>query len=182
MWLSVPFFTPTKNIEFTIKIYEAWPNEAEVEIAQHKLKSGDYIRLFSNEGISVFKEDVALIESLSLTFDLFVHSSKEELERIAKENAVKERNEGKGRIYSNRIQTPTKNGISEDNLSQSDVSESCKEGMGGSIKKLSRRRGHEGKLRTRQDGVDNSDAASSRDGSVKSSRKPFGTLLTNDHN
>lgn len=95
---------------------------------------------------------------------------------------MKEKNEGKGKISSSRIQNPAKNSISEDNLSQSDVSESYQEGMGGSKKKLSRRRGHEGKLRTKQDGVDNSDAGSSRDGSVKSSRKPFGTLRTNDHN
>ena len=77
LYLTVPYFTPTKNIEFTIKIFEARPNEAEVEIAQHKLKSGDYIKMFSNERISAFKEDVPLVESFALAFELFVHSSKE---------------------------------------------------------------------------------------------------------
>lgn len=28
LYLSVPYFTPTKNIEFTIKIFEARPAEA----------------------------------------------------------------------------------------------------------------------------------------------------------
>jgi hypothetical protein len=42
----LPIFTPARNIEFTVKVFEAKPNEQEVEIAQHKIKSGDYIKTF----------------------------------------------------------------------------------------------------------------------------------------
>lgn len=50
----LPIFSPARNIEFTVKVFEARPNEQEVEIAQHKIKSGDYIKLFRNEGTAVF--------------------------------------------------------------------------------------------------------------------------------
>ena len=52
----LPTFTPSRNIEFTVKVFETKPNEQEVEIAQHKIKSGDYIKSLRNEGTAVFHE------------------------------------------------------------------------------------------------------------------------------
>ena len=52
----LPIFTPSRNIEFTVKVLESKPNEQEVEIAQHKIKSGDHIKSLLNEGTAVFHE------------------------------------------------------------------------------------------------------------------------------
>lgn len=60
-----------------------------------------------------------------------------------------------------------------DNLSQSDISENSKDGGLNSKKKLSRKRGHDGKMRSRHGSRENSEV-SSREGSVKSSKKAFG--------
>jgi hypothetical protein len=52
----LPIFTPTRNIEFTLKVFETKPNEPEVEIGQHKIKSGDFIKAFRSEGTAAFRE------------------------------------------------------------------------------------------------------------------------------
>lgn len=57
----LPIFTPSRNIEFTVKVYETKPNEQEVEIAQHKIKSGEYIKAFRSEGTAVFREEAQLL-------------------------------------------------------------------------------------------------------------------------
>jgi hypothetical protein len=73
----LPLFSPARNIEFTVKVFEARPNEQEVEIAQLKIRSGDYIKIFRNEGTAVFHEEAQLLDSFVLVFDLFVQGSKE---------------------------------------------------------------------------------------------------------
>lgn len=72
----LPLYNPTRNIEFSLKVLETKPNEPETEIAIYKLKSGDFIRKFTNDGCYYSKEEVPLIENLSLVFELFVHNSK----------------------------------------------------------------------------------------------------------
>ena len=52
----LPIFTPSRNIEFTVKVLESKPNEQEVEIAQPKINSGDHIKSLLNEGTAVFHE------------------------------------------------------------------------------------------------------------------------------
>jgi hypothetical protein len=53
----LPVFTPTRNIEFTVKIFESKPNEVETEIAQHKIKSADFVKTFRSDATSVFREE-----------------------------------------------------------------------------------------------------------------------------
>ncbi len=145
----LPVYTPTRNIEFTVKVFETKPNEPEVEIAQHKIKSGDYIKNFKNDSNSVYREEAQLLENFTLVFDLFLHNSKIELDQITKEHLAKSKVEERSRIMNNRMQTPKKNENRSD-VSQSDVSENSREGgMFSSKKKLSRRRGHDGKMRSR---------------------------------
>ena len=68
--------SPTKNIDFTIKVLETKPNEQESEIASYKLKSSDFVKRFKNESITFSKEEVGLLDNLSLIFELFIHNSK----------------------------------------------------------------------------------------------------------
>lgn len=101
----LPIFTPARNIEFTLKVFEAKPNEQEVEIAQHKIKSGDYIKALRSEGTAVFREEAQLLEAFVLVFDLFVQGSKAEVEQLAKEHQSRSKVEERSRI--NRT-TPNK--------------------------------------------------------------------------
>jgi hypothetical protein len=178
----LPIFTPTRNIEFAVKVFEAKPNEQEVEIAALKIKSGDYIKNFKNDGLSVYREETQLLDSFSLVFDLFLHNSKTELDQIVREHQTKSKVEERSRIINNRMHTPKKGNGSE--LSQSDISENSREGaMFNSKRKLSRKRGHDGKLRSKHGSRENSEI-SSREGSVKSSRKglgPFPHTEKNEH-
>lgn len=111
-----------------------------------------------------------LLEALVLVFDLFVQNSKADLEQLVKDHQSKSRVEERSRI--NRVTTP--NRPVSDNLSQSDVSDNSRDGgMFNSKKKLSRKRGHDGKMKSRHGSRENSEI-SSREGSVKSSKKAFG--------
>jgi myosin heavy subunit len=111
-----------------------------------------------------------VVEALVLVFDLFVQSSKAELEQLVKEHQSKSKVEERSRI--NRMTTPNK--AQSDNLSQSDISDNSREGgMFNSKKKLSRKRGHDGKMKSRHGSRENSEI-SSREGSVRSSKKAFG--------
>lgn len=88
---------------------------------------------------------------------------------MAKEHQSKLKVEERSRI--NRVTTPNK---APSEVSQSDISENSREGgMFNSKKKLSRKRGHDGKMKSRQGSRENSEI-SSREGSVRSSRKNFG--------
>lgn len=50
-----------------------------------------------------------LFENLSLVFELFVHNSKIELEKIIKDCQSKVKAENRNNIASNRVKTPRKN-------------------------------------------------------------------------
>jgi hypothetical protein len=139
-----------RKIEFTMKIYETKPNEPETELAQHKIKAADYIKTHKEEGNSTYKEEVQLIDSFALNFDLFIHSSRKELDLVVKEHQSKLKHEGRNKATNNRTQTPTRNDVS-DNLSQSDTSEYKEGGALNSKRKLSRRRGHEGKFKSKNE-------------------------------
>lgn len=78
----LPLYSPARNIEFNVKVLENKPNAEEVEIAALKLKSGDFIKQFKGDNVSYFREEVGLLESFALVFDLFVHSSKLALDKI----------------------------------------------------------------------------------------------------
>jgi hypothetical protein len=152
-----------------VKVYETKPNEQEVEIAQHKIKSGDYIKAFRSEGTAVFHEEAQLLEAFILVFDLFVQSSKVEVEQLVREHQSRSKVEERSRI--NRVTTPNK---APSEISQSDISDNSREGgMFNSKKKLSRKRGHDGKMKSRHGSRENSEI-SSREGSVRSSKKAFG--------
>lgn len=171
----LPIYTPTRNIEFTVKVFEAKPNEAEVQIAQLKLKSGDFVKAFRNESNSIYKQQAQLLENFILVFELFVHNSKLQLDKIVKEHLSKSKQEGRSRILNNRTTTPRKNGYGSQVLSQSDASDISREGAFNSKKKLTRRRGHDGKMRSKHGSRQNSEVGSSREGSVRSSKRgrPF---------
>jgi hypothetical protein len=98
-----------------------------------------------------------LLEAFVLVFDLFVQGSKAEVEQLAKEHQSRSKVEERSRI--NRVTTPNK--ATADNLSQSDVSENSREGgMFNSKKKLSRKRGHDGRMKSRHGSRENSEISS----------------------
>ncbi len=45
----LPLFSPTRNIEFTLKVLETKPNAEETEIASYKIKSGDFVKKIKSE-------------------------------------------------------------------------------------------------------------------------------------
>lgn len=97
-----------------------------------------------------------------------MQNSKADLEQVVKEHHSKSKVEG-SRI--NRMTTP---GKAHSEVSQSDISDNSREGgMFNSKKKLSRKRGHDGKMKSRHGSRENSEI-SSREGSVRSSKKAFG--------
>ena len=46
---SLPLYTPARNIEFTVKVFQTKPNEKQQQIAIHKIKSGDFVKKFKND-------------------------------------------------------------------------------------------------------------------------------------
>ena len=117
---SLPLYNPSRSIDFILKVYEVLPNQSETEIASHKIKSSDIISQFK-DGKSNFKEDIILVNNFSLLFDLFVHNSKQELDRIVKEHFQRVKTENRDSIVKNPGgRTPRKNEISSEIQSQSD--------------------------------------------------------------
>jgi len=48
LFFNIQFYNPTKNIQFTLKLYEEKPNEEEIEIASFTIMSSDYIKTYKN--------------------------------------------------------------------------------------------------------------------------------------
>lgn len=94
-----------------MKVFEAKPNEPETEIAVHKIKSGDFIKSFKNEGICVYREEAQLLENFALVFELFLHTSKIELDQLVKDHQSKSKVEERSRI-NNNSRTPKKGYVS----------------------------------------------------------------------
>lgn len=125
-----------------------------------------------------------MAESLALAFDLFLHSSKSDLDKIVAENLQKSKLEARSSLFDKRgTLTPRRNEASSEILSQSDASESYSlngnNGVFASKKKLVRKRGHDGKLRSRHGSREGSEVGSSRS---KSSRHSFGPFPHNEQN
>ena len=125
MAFSLANFTPTRNIEYTIKVMETKPGEEEKEIAQHKIKSGDYVKKFKGEQTSRSQEEVLLIPDVGFAFDVFVSDSQEGLDSAVKQTG------GRTNAFARK-------------------KESQREGSKSTQRKLSRKRGHDGKLRSRE--------------------------------
>lgn len=159
---SLPTYNPTRNIEFTIKVMETPPNQPEIEIAHHRLRSGDFIRLFLNNSNSYSHLEVTLLAGLSLSFDLYTHSSPEKIEGILQEAEECFRKNGEWPSVSRRSSTTGWKDKS-DILSDSDGSVSSFDSSNFASKKLARRRGHAGKLRSGGSNKDESESSSCRD-------------------
>ena len=125
-----------------------------------------------------------MAESLALAFDLFLHSSNSDLDKIVAENLQKSKLEARSSLFDKRgTLTPRRNEASSEILSQSDASESYSlngnNGVFASKKKLVRKRGHDGKLRSRHGSREGSEVGSSKS---KSSGHSFGPFPHNEQN
>lgn len=89
-----------------------------------------------------------MIENLVLVFELYVHNSKIELDKIVKKSQNTAKIESRKDVVNNRGKTPKKNDYGSENLSQSDREDS-EGGIFSSKKKLARKRGHDGRMKSR---------------------------------
>lgn len=80
----LPVFSPVRNVEFTVKLMSAVGNEVESELASHRIKSGEYIKRFRGDGTCRFHEEIQLLGSFYLVYDLFLHHSSKQLEQLVK--------------------------------------------------------------------------------------------------
>jgi hypothetical protein len=81
---NIPYFSPGKNILFTVKLYEEKPNEEEKEIASYVIGSSDYIKSYKSEKQTAFQVVGQFQDDISIEFDLYVEKSKDALAEVVK--------------------------------------------------------------------------------------------------
>lgn len=116
----LPLFSPARNIEFSLKVVEVRGAE-EAEIATHRIRSSDYIKSFRATNVSAFREEVRLLDSFTLCFDLFVHNSKIELDSIFQQYRNRITGENRPRTMSGQPKAVRKPSTTSDKGDASDL-------------------------------------------------------------